>query len=354
MKNAISAGAAASVLLLVAFVRLSSAGEDLSLKAVIQKNIDASGGKEKLGRFQNLSFRTGNARFVVTSKGDYKIITGKNPVVTEAILVKDGRVRRNSYNTMTEISDPEKTVYLTLARLYAGLFTLIKFEGELKLEGLKSFGPEKLYHLKPAKPGAVDVGFFLRADDFRLKRLLFQGKTPDGDVYEVNTDFGPFEPVEGYDMPLSWFSSQVGTRGNLSEVTDVQMNQALSEDLFTRLDVNIGTTEAQPGRLNGNVLDFNSNRFGLSITTNWRKGDAEKAGFRTGDKLSFLVEGVESELIFYATSAEVPNPNESARGIRVLTMPWFGDTLVIQFIAVETDSVASKLKPLAPIEIRKK
>jgi hypothetical protein len=106
--------------------------------------------------------------------------------------------------------------------------------------------------------------------------------------------------------------------------------------------------------LKGNVLDFNSNRFGLSVNTNWRKNDVEKAGFRTGDKLSLLVEGLESELVFYATSAEVPNPNEMTKGARVMTLPWFGETYVLQFIGVDTAPVESKLKPLTPIEIKKK
>ena len=354
MKRAISAGAAA-VFLLAAFPLFSLAGEELSLKAVVQKNIEASGGKEKISQVKNVSFRAGNTRFLIAASGEVKLSTGKDPVVTEVILVKDGRVMRNSYNTIAEVSDPEKTVYLTLAKLYAGLFSLIKFDGELKLEGLKSFGPEKLYHLTPAKPGAVEVGFFLRPDDFRLKRLVFRGKTAEGDIYEVNTDFGPFEAVEGINMPLSWFSSQVGTRGNLSEITDVKLSQPLPEELFSELKVNVGAIEAGPGHLRGNVLDFNTSPYGLMIATNWRKGDLEKAELRTGDKLSFLVEGIESELVFYASSSEVPSRDELAKGARLMMpMPRGGDTFVLQFIAVDTAPIASKLAPLTPIEIRKK
>ncbi len=354
MKRAISAGAAA-VFLLAAFPLFSSAGEELSLKAVVQKNIEASGGKEKISQVKNVSFRAGNTRFLIAASGEVKLSTGKDPVVTEVILVKDGRVMRNSYNTIAEVSDPEKTVYLTLAKLYAGLFSLIKFDGELKLEGLKSFGPEKLYHLTPAKPGAVEVGFFLRPDDFRLKRLVFRGKTAEGDIYEVNTDFGPFEAVEGINMPLSWFSSQVGTRGNLSEITDVKLSQPLPEKFFSELKVNVGAIEAGPGHLRGNVLDFNTSPYGLMIATNWRKGDLEKAELRTGDKLSFLVEGIESELVFYASSSEVPSRDELAKGARLMMpMPRGGDTFVLQFVAVDTALIASKLAPLTPIEIRKK
>lgn len=354
MRRAIWACAASAVLIFSGFSGWASSGEDLSLKDIIKRNLEASGGREKLGQFKNLSFKTGNSRFCVSANGELKISTGKEPVVTEVVLAKGGRVQRNSYNAIADIPDPQKTVYLTLAKLYAGLFSLEKFEGDLKLEGLATFGPEKLYHLMLAKPGAVAASFFLGPEDCCLKRLLFRGKTAEGDIYEVNTDFGPFEPVEGFNMPLTWFSSQVGTRGNLAEVGDVLINQPLSEDFFSELAVNVGTTEAGPGHLKGNVLDFNSNRFGLSINTNWRKDDVEKAGFRTGDKLSLLVEGMESELVFYATQAEAPNPNEAAQGARFLTFPWFGETYVIQFIAGDTAAITSNLKPLTAIEIRKK
>jgi hypothetical protein len=354
MKRAISTGSATAVLLLVALSSPSSAGEDLSLKAVVQKNIEASGGRDKLSQVQNFSFRTGDTKFVVAASEDLKLSSGKDPVVTEVIQVKDGRVQRNSYNTVTDVSDPEKGVFLTLARLYAGLFSLVKFEEGLKLEGLKSFGPEKLYHLT-AKSGVLKVDFFLRPDDFHLKRLVFRGSTSDGNTYEVNTDFGPFEAVEGFNIPLSWFSSQVGTRGSLAEVTEVKLNQPLPGGFFSELKVNVGVTEAGPGQLKGNVLDFNSSPYGLMVTTNWRNNDIEKAGLRTGDKLSFLAEGVESEVIFYATPGEIPDRSELAKGARLMMpMPRGGDTYVIQFIAVDTAPVASKLKPLTRIEIRKK
>ncbi len=354
MKRAIWNGTVGAVFLMMALSSPSSAGEELPLKAIVQKNIDASGGREKLSQVENLSFRTGNTKFVVAVNGGLKLSTGKDPVVTEVILVSDGRVQQNSYGFVTDISDPEKGVYLTLARLYAGLFSLAKFDGELKLEGLKAFGPEKLYHLT-TKSGALNVDFFLRPDDFFLKRLVFRGATSDGDTYEVNTDFGPFEAVEGFSMPLSWFSSQVGTRGSLAEVSEVKLNQPVPGDFFSELKVNVGATEAGPGQLKGNVLDFNSSPYGLMVTTNWRKNDIEKAGLRTGDKLSFFAEGIESEVIFYANPGEIPDRSELAKGARLMMpMPRGGDTYVIQLIAVETAPLASKLKPLTPIEIRKK
>jgi hypothetical protein len=325
-----------------------------TLKEVFKKNLEASGGKGKIEEVRNLSFTAGETRCYAASDGDLKLVTGKDPVITEVILVKGDSVRENSFNTLTDLTGLQKSVYQTLGRLYAGVFSLLKFDGQLKYEGLKTYGPEQLHCLSTA-PGDVNVSFYLRTDDFSLKRLVFEGHTSEGDIYKVNYDFAPFEESGGCRIPPSWFRSQVGTRGNLVEVSEFKANQPLPEDFFNRLDVNIGTTEAAPGRLKGNVLDFASSRYGLSITTNWTKKDIEKAQLRTGDKIAFLLEGLEAELIFYASGGDVPPQSELARGARLLVpAPRGGETYAVQFIAVDTAQVETKLKRLAPIEIRKK
>ena len=128
MNRAKTAGTAFAVLLSMVVFGPSAAGEDLSLKAVVQKNIEASGGKDKLNQVRNLTFKTGNSQFVVSASGDMKRSIGQEPVVSEVLLVEDGQARRNYFGAITELSDPERTVYLIWAKLYAGLFSLIRFE----------------------------------------------------------------------------------------------------------------------------------------------------------------------------------------------------------------------------------
>lgn len=344
---------AAGVIIFLSAACLVSAQADLSLKEILRKNIAAAGGKAKLGQVKNLSFRTGGVRNFVSASGELKVLTGKDPVVTEVVLVRGDKVQRNSLNVTSEVTEPQKTVQLTLAKLYAGLFTLTKFEGQLKLDGLKSFGPAKLYHLTPkAQGGTVAVHFYLNSDDFRLKRLVFQGVTPEGDKYEANYDFAPFEESEGLTIPLSWFASQVGTRGNMTEVTELIKNQPLAKDFFTTFGINAGKTEAAPGEMKGNVLDLNSSPFGLAIATNWTRKDVEKAGFKTGDKVILLADEDEYELEFYGQSSEVPPPNELAKGVRLLAPASRGDAFSVLIIGGDS-GLQAKLKVLAPISVKK-
>jgi hypothetical protein len=347
--------------LLILFLLSGSvlAQSPLALKDVFEKNILAAGGKDKLLQIKNISFKSAATRYFAAPSGELKMTTGKDPVVTEVILVKGDNVQRNSLNVISDLTGIRKAAHQVLAKLYAGLFTLQKFEKELVFNGLKTFGPEKLYHLT-TKSDPLKVDLFVRADDFHLKRLVFQGATPEGDKYEVNYDFAPFEEVEGLKIPLSWFSSQVGTRGTLIEISEVKFNQPLAADFFAKTDVNAGAVAAAPGRLKGNVLDFNAAPNGLTIVTNWTKADIEKAGLKSGDKLTLTSDtprrtGFTASVVFYAAANEMPPQSELAKGARILSpAPRGGETYVLQFVAMDMSSLASTLQLLDPIEIERK
>jgi hypothetical protein len=355
MPRASSRRWAAVMVISLAAVSLAAAQVSPSLQDILRKNIEASGGKAKLAQVKTLSFRTGGTLNFVSSSGEFKAVSGKDPVVTEAVLVAGGRVVRNSFGVVSEITGPRATVYQTMAKLYAGLFSLAKFEGRLELIGLKSFGPEKLYHLTlKGTGGPVAVHFYLRADDFFLKRLVFLGATSDGDKYEVNYDFAPFEEGEGFKLPRSWFDSQVGTRGNLTEMSEVKANVALGRGFFDKAETNIGRTEASPGQLKGNILDWNASPYGLTIITNWTGRDIEAAGLRTGDKLVLLIGEDEYPLAFYARSSDLPSRNELAKVGRLLApQPRGGETFAIQIMGEEGGSLAAKLTPLLAVSVKK-
>lgn len=209
--------------------------EKISLKDVIEKNLQASGGREKLAQIQNISFKAGNALYYASSSGELKLLAGKGSVPTEIVLVSGGKVQKSSSGQISDLTGIPGALNQTLGKLFGGAFSLLKFEGGLEFRGLKTYGPEKLYHLT-TKIEPLEVGLFVRAEDFFLKRLVLQGKTPEGDKYEVNYDFAPFEEAEGLKLPLSWFSSQVGTRGTLFELSEIKINQPLDKDFFSKLD----------------------------------------------------------------------------------------------------------------------
>ncbi len=327
------------------------AQSDLSLKDVIERNLKAAGGRDKIAAVKTYSFKTGTTVYFTATDERLKIATGKQPVVTEVILVSPDRVRRNSFNETTEVSGLEKSIYQFQAKLQAGFFTLIKFADQLKAQGFRSFGPEKLF-LLTAQQGDLKVSFYLEAQEFWIKRIALQGYWEGGMKYEANYDFAPYREVNGLRFPTTWFASFVGMRGNLFEVQDLKLNPNLDPAFFSSLEVNIGQVETGPGSLKGNVLDFVDRPDSLMVTTNWTKKSVERAGLKSNDLLVLAVGGIQTELIFYS---EIPPQSQFANGAQILSFnPQAGETAVVIFFKTDFSRFKEKLAPLVPLQIRKK
>jgi hypothetical protein len=340
--------------LLVCLCCLIQAQTNLSLKDILEKNIQASGGKEKISQVRNFSFKAGPATYHVSSDGQMKITSGKEPIITEAILIHPDRVQRNSFNEITDVGGLDKIVYQCLAKLYSSLWTLANFEKQLSYEGVKAFGPEKL-HLLTTKMEGIKIDFYLDSHEYQMKRILFQGYLTDGQKYEVNYDFGPYQELQGLKLPTSWFSSRVGARGTLFEVTDVKLNQSFGADFFSKLEVNAGQVEVTEGSLKGNVIEFRVVPNILYIITNWTKKHIEKAGLKTDEHLILSLDGVEKELVFYASANELPPQNTLVQGAPIMSFDArAGETYVIQFYAPDSSQISGKLAPLLPIQIKRK
>jgi hypothetical protein len=228
---------------------------DLSVKDIVEKNIQAAGGKEALSKVKNYSFKHGLRTYYMATSGLMKLIDGKESVVTEVILVERDKVKRNCFNKITEMAGFVKSTYQCLAQLRGGLFTLANFKDLLEFKGQKNFGPKKHYMLT-TDIGRLKVEFYLDADEFTLKRLVFKGFDQSRGKYEVNHDFGPYQEINGIKIPSSWYSSQVGTRGSNYGISDVKINPPLDEGFFSTIEVNVGEVKIAEGALSGNIIEF--------------------------------------------------------------------------------------------------
>ncbi|NOR22198.1 MAG: hypothetical protein GQ476_05890, partial [Candidatus Aminicenantes bacterium] len=202
---------------------------NLSVKDIVEKNIQAAGGPEALSEVKHYSFKHDLKTYYMATSGLMKLTDGKEPVITEVILVEEDKVKRNCFNKVTELAGFMKSTYQCLTKLRCGLFTLINFKDQLEFKGLKSFGPKKHYMLT-TDIGELKVEFYLDSDEFTLRRLVFRGFDQSRGKYEVNHDFGPYQEINGIKIPSSWFSSQVGTRGSNYGISDVKINPPLDED----------------------------------------------------------------------------------------------------------------------------
>ena len=335
-------------------VFLSRSQTNLTVNEIIEKNIQAAGGEDNLAKVKNYSFTYGPMTYYMTTSGLVKLTKGREHVITEITLIDQDKVKRNSFNKVTELTGFQKSSYQCLAKLRCGLFTLINFKDQLAFKGLKNFGAEKLYMLT-TNVDELKVEFYLDSDEWTLKRLVLKGFNPSRGKYEVNHDFGPYKEIDGLKIPSSWFRSQVGTRGRTYEISNIKMNQTLNKDFFSKLDVNVGEVAVSDGSLEGNIIDFRVTPGNLYITTNWTNEYIQEAGLKTKDKLIFQINDMDVELDFYASISELPPRSSFSQGAKLMFQDnRLGETYLIYFYSTEFAQVEQKLELLLPIRVKRK
>ena len=339
----------ASFFLLI-LVLSSLSQSELSVNEIVNKNIQAVGGKEALSQIKNYSFKYGSMTYYMSAAGVMKLADGKEPIITEVIIANKDIVRRNCFNKVTELTGIQKSMYQSLAKLRCGLFTLVNFKDRLSLKGLKNYGAEKHYVLA-TRVGDLDVEFYLNASDFRLRRTVFKGFDPSQGKYEVNHDFGPYQEINSLKIPSSWFSSQVGTRGSNFEISDVKVNQPLEKDFFSKLEVNVGRVSAAKGELSGNIVKSAYQRNMLIISTNWTDECMRRAGFKTNDKLILQIGDQELEIDFYEGQFQ---RDSVGPGSKLMALNPDGENYLVYLISPEYQKLAEKLEVFLPIRVRSK
>jgi len=338
------------LLFLLGTILLSHSQSNLSVKEIIEKNIQAAGGRENLSKVENYSFKYGLTTYYMSKVGLMKLTKGREPIITEVILVEQDKVKRNSFNKIAELTGFLKSTYQCLARLRCGLFTLENFKGQLEFKGLKSFGPENHYILS-TNVGNLEVNFYLDAEEFILKRMVLKGFDPSQGKYEVNHDFGPYQEINGVKIPSSWFSSQVGTRGSNYVISNVKINQTLDKDFFSKLDLNTGEVEIAQGALSGNIIESSFRRNMLQIATNWTDECIEKAGFKDKDKLILQISDAEIEIDFFEA---FPPRSSIGPGVKFMVPNRRGENYLIYLISPEYEKLSEKLELLLPIRVKRK
>lgn len=336
----------ASFLILSGFIFLSCS----QTQSIVEKNILYAGGKENLSKVENYSFKYGQTTYYLSTDGAMKMTEGREPIITEVILIDKDQARRNCFNSITELTGLQKSTNQCLALLRAGLFTLTHFQDNLKYHGLKSFGPQEL-HMLSTNINDLQVEFYLDSEEFTLKRLVLKGFDENQNKVEQNHDFGPYQEVEGVKIPSSWFNSQVGIRGTEVEISDVKINPPLEEDFFSSLVINAGEVEIGTGSLKGNIIQSSFRRNILMIGTNWTEECIKKAGLKAKERLTLQIGDTELEIGLYES---FPPRSELGPGSKFMTPNQRGENYLIYLISPEFSKLAEQLDTLSPIRIQKK
>ncbi len=335
------------LILLTNFYGFSSVS---SLGDILNRNIQAIGGNEKLSKVYNLSIKVGDFIFYVDREGKMKVIKGKRPACFEVLIVEKNSAKKSNIKGVKEIDGVERLTSIFQAKLFSGIFTLSGFGKELKYNGVKNFGMKKFYELSTSIE-SWNVYLYIDNEDFLLKRAVISFLTPEKEKQEINYDFGSYSENEGIRIPSSWFVSRVGARGTLYEVEKVKFNEELSERFFYDFSLNIGNVEVLSGEAKGNIIDFYERQGRIFIVSNWTSDCFEKAGIRTGDNVILKIMEKDFELNFYRDAEEARRAGVLQRGNILSKMP---DSDFYTLFISEPNDLREGLQILLPIELKKK
>jgi len=338
------------VLCFIGFVFESPAQEPLSVKALVEKNVQAAGGTDKIASIKNCTFTLGPETVYVTADGQMKITTGKAPVISEITLVNKDKVIKNCFNEVTELTGSDKSITRVLAMLRSGLYTMSKLESLLKSEGIKRFGPV-IYYAVSAQAEGLKVYFYLDSTEFTIKRIVFQGQDKKGESYEMSQDFGPYQTMDGITLPTSWYSAKVGARGETYTMENVKWNQPLEGAFFTDYAVNVGTVKIAKGELSGQIVDVGRMGNYVVIYTNWTPKCIQQAGFAPKDKLMLQISNKALEVVL-----EESQPSRTAMSTGGMTM--FPSASGVNYVILLSQSagndISESLAPMQTINIKSK
>ncbi len=321
-----------------------------SVEEILNKNVQAVGGIERLSTISNLSLKVGDFTLFVRRDGKMKVVKGKGPVCIEVLIVDDNNVRRNSIKGLNSVEGVERLTSIFQAKLISGIFTLSNFGKELKYNGTKNFGIKKFYELETKTDGA-NIHLYIDQEDFLIKRGVISYFSPENERQEINYDFGPYLDYEGIKIPSSWFVSRVGARGILYEVEEIKLNEEIKENLFSETSLNIGDIIVSKGELKGNIIDFYERQGRTFIVTNLTAECFEKAGIETGDVVNLRVLDKDFEFNFFKDMEEARKAGAIQRGKILSKTP--DSEFYILFIPGVFD-LRENLQILLPIELKKK
>lgn len=342
----------------------TEAEKPLTTEAIINRNIEAAGGRESLERVKTLNFQVGTQTYTA-SGGILKVESAlQAPAVFETLLADETQVQRNTLGRTVAVTGIEAGRWLVLARVFSGCFSLNRFAGALEYAGLKTFGPER-FHLLAHDTAGLSVTFYVDAADFLLKRLVMSGRDAAGQAWEQSGEFAAFSRQENIMLPTVLFFSQLGVSGTYSQrpqpLDAVRINPELPSDFFQNLEINAGKVSAAAGRLEGNIMGafFDDEDLFVQIFSNWTSTEIEAAGFKNNDLLVVRSNGFEFETRLFITENQVNDPTVYAPGNSLFThLPARRPLFYAQFNTCSPKEKFAALKAgiklLAPLQAHKK
>lgn len=231
MKNVILLG------LFILFLVVAQFAQAQTIDEVINKHIEAMGGKEKIGKIQNIVMEgtlnyQGNDILIQTTTVHNKLnrqnISVAGMTGFDLLTDKEGW----SYMPFFGMTKPEPKTAEEIAQNKADMDLagpLVDYASKghkVELVGKEMIEGKNCYKVKLNLAGGKELIMFIDAETNLIKRTIDK-RTVNGQVSDLQTDFADYKDVEGVKMPFS-LTQQFGT----VFINSIKVNQVIPDSAY--------------------------------------------------------------------------------------------------------------------------
>jgi hypothetical protein len=309
------------ICLLSASLMNATTATEQTLDAIVQKNINASGGLDaikKLGiiSLEQIGTQTPGAkpiRFLIGGKDKIKVLEGISPLIEKATVLNDDKIIAKSIEGPVAPEMINKTELYCFSRLISGNFSLYYFRDKLTEIGLKKFGGSEAYILQ-IKYNSALITFYLDAASYLLNRIVIEQNSDSAETFKTIYDIYPCGDVNGYNIPTGYYKSEMGNENSLNYgygeeylFRNYKPNEQAAKDEFDKVELNFGEVVVADRRVDGNVtaVGFNDEAKRGVYYTNIGVDVLEKAGIKEKDTLTFEINGKKYPAVYIKSQTNI-------------------------------------------------
>ncbi len=352
-------------ILMLSVIAFAASAQELTKDQIIMKNVEAVGGLEKIKNLGVVSVdlasiytRQVTQQVFADGDGNMKTTFATPPLVEGVLCYYKDQIKEKHFVPPAQPGDGSNERLICTSRLFAGAFSLYYYKDDLKLEGIKKYGPEKHY-IFTFSNDFCDVKFNIGTEDFLLKRMEISNKKEGIEEYKVSYDFSEYKDINGLKIPTRYFRADMGAGASARGVDGLYMNFATKKDIkpdfFTNLELNYGKVEKTDSAIIGSITN---NVFvpagGYNIVaTNLSDPDIKDLGLKPNDKVKVALLGDNFDAIYLNSTNDISGQH-FIPGNKILAKYGPSPYYILLMIGPDFQDYSKKNKELADFKVIKK
>jgi len=305
---------------LTLYAPLAGADDCRTAREVIEKNLEAVGGAEKIRAVESLVLRGASGSALLPPSEKVALYLLKPDRLKQVgdfrVVLCDGtRCIYNDGTEETEMTGGTLEGMRYRVGFYHNAFSLLNWEAhfdEAVLAGVKDYGLARQYELRfPGAEEGRDLTVFVDAETMLIDRLVYLKTQEGAGLLKVVNQLRDWEEHGGLKVPMRIVFDTIGWEASPTHfvIDEFLVNEPVNPTIFESASIDFGEVLVNPGLVEGGI----HGEMDGTLLTNVRMEDLAEAGIEQLDYVTFRMGEVEMKMRFLENiqaSAEWIKPEE--------------------------------------------